>query len=69
MEGMREVRLVDDQHLHWRAGPAEQKLEWSSVITEREHEKALAWHDSDDPQCRGIFAFTSLDQGSRESRW
>lgn len=62
MEDVQEVRLVDERHLHWCAGQPDQISEWSSVITEREHEKSLSWRDREGPQQRVMISFTALEQ-------
>lgn len=60
MEGMQEVRLVDERHLHWCAGQPDRITEWGSVITEREPEKSLAWRDRDGPRQTVTLSFIAL---------
>lgn len=61
MEGVREVRIVDDRHLHWIAGQPDKMKEWTSVITEREPDKSLAWRDRDGGNRTVMLSFAPLD--------
>lgn len=61
MEGIREVRIMDDRHLHWTAGQPDEIMEWTSVITERELDKSLAWRDRDVGNRRVMITFFPLD--------
>lgn len=43
MEGVEEVRQVDDTHLHWRANIAGKQEEWNVEITEQVPDQVIAW--------------------------
>lgn len=43
MEGVEEVRQLDDTHLHWRASVAGDTKEWDAEITEQVPERVIAW--------------------------
>ena len=43
MEGIEEVRQIDDTHLHWRAKVAGHVAEWDAVITEQLPDERIAW--------------------------
>ncbi|MCC6830564.1 MAG: SRPBCC family protein [Thermoleophilia bacterium] len=43
MEGVEEVRQLDDTHLHWRASVAGDTQEWDAEITEQVPERVIAW--------------------------
>jgi HSP20 family molecular chaperone IbpA/ribosome-associated toxin RatA of RatAB toxin-antitoxin module len=61
MEGVESVRAVDEKHVHWRAMRRGQVVEWSSVITERDPERSIAWQDVDGPHQSSMLRFTSLN--------
>jgi hypothetical protein len=43
MEGVKEVRQIDDTHLHWRAEIAGRGYEWDAEITEQRPDERVAW--------------------------
>jgi uncharacterized membrane protein len=43
MEGVREVRQIDDTHLQWRAEVAGKDKEWEALITEQVPDQIIAW--------------------------
>jgi uncharacterized membrane protein len=43
MEGVKEVRQLDDTHLHWRAEIWGKEKEWDAEITEQEPDKRISW--------------------------
>ncbi len=49
MEGVREVRLVDDARLHWRAERHGKEVEWDTEITGRVPDQWIAWRDLNGP--------------------
>jgi uncharacterized membrane protein len=44
MEGVEEVKQLDDQRLYWKASIAGQKREWEAKITEQEPDSRIAWY-------------------------
>ena len=63
MEGVEAVRAADERHLHWRAVRNGEVMEWSSVITERDPERCIAWHDLDGRSRTVTLTFSSMDDG------
>jgi len=45
MEGVREVRQLDDAHLHWLAERDGREIEWESEITDQVPDRRIAWRD------------------------
>jgi uncharacterized membrane protein len=43
MAGVKEVRQLDDTHLHWRAEIWGKEKEWDAEITEQEPDKRISW--------------------------
>lgn len=43
MEGVKEVKQLDDKRLHWKAEIAGQKKEWNAEITEQTTDQRIAW--------------------------
>ncbi|MFD6157028.1 SRPBCC family protein [Nocardia sp. NPDC060256] len=60
MEGVEEVRQLDDQHTHWRihVGPATR--EFDATITEQHPDERVAWKSDSGPQHAGVITFHRL---------
>ena len=43
MEGVKEVRQLDDRNLHWRAEIAGKLLEWDALIMLQEPDHCISW--------------------------
>lgn len=43
MAGVKEVRQIDDTHVHWRAEIGGKDKEWDAEITEQEPDKRISW--------------------------
>jgi uncharacterized membrane protein len=43
MEGVKEVRQLDDTHLHWCANVGGKEKEWDAEITEQIPDQRIAW--------------------------
>jgi uncharacterized membrane protein len=61
MDGVEEVRQLDDTRLHWRAAIAGKQEEWDAVITEQIPDQQVAWHSTSGPENSGTIRFTPLD--------
>jgi uncharacterized membrane protein len=64
MEGVEEVRQIDDTHLHWRAKFAGREQEWDAEITEQHPDERVAWKSTDGAQNAGVVTFHELDPGT-----
>ena len=60
MEGVREVRRIDDTHLHWVAEMAGREAEWDAEIVEREPERRIAWRSTGGLRNDGDVAFEPI---------
>lgn len=60
MEGVKEVRQIDDTRLHWVAEIAGRELEWDATITEQEPDRRIAWRSTGGVRNDGTVSFTPL---------
>jgi uncharacterized membrane protein len=63
MEGVREVRQLDDQRLHWRAQVAGKDKEWDAEITEQTPDQRIAWRSRSGAWNAGVVTFHRLGDG------
>jgi uncharacterized membrane protein len=60
MEGVEEVRQIDETHLHWRVKAAGQQREFDAVITEQHPDERVAWESTQGPSQAGVVTFHRL---------
>ena len=60
MQGVKEVRQVDDTHLHWKADIAGVEREWEARITEQEPDMRIAWTSEGGADNGGVVTFHKL---------
>lgn len=66
MEGVKEVRQLDDRRLLWRVDVAGKDVEWEAVITEQIPDERVAWKSTSGAQNSGVVTFHRLsDNQSR----
>ena len=63
MEGVKEVRQIDDTHLHWRAEIAGKDVEWDAVVTEQIPDERVAWRNTTGAQNAGVVTFHRIADG------
>ena len=63
MEGVEQVRQVDDTHLHWKAEIAGVTREWDAEITEQTPDQRVAWRATTGTDNAGVVTFHRLDEG------
>src|SRR5688500_15963774 len=61
MEGVEEVRQLDDTRLHWVAELGGSRHEWDAVITEQHPGERVAWRDTDGKENAGVVTLHRLD--------
>jgi uncharacterized membrane protein len=61
MEGVDEVRQLDDTHLHWKASFGGKEHEWDAEITEQMPEARIAWKSTDGKTNAGVVTFHRID--------
>ncbi len=61
MDGVKEVKQIDDTHLHWKAEIAGMEKEWDSEITEQIPDSKIAWKSGGGDYNRGTVNFQAID--------
>jgi uncharacterized membrane protein len=64
MEGVVEVRQLDDTHLHWKARIGGREKEWDAEITEQRPDERIAWRSTRGANHGGVVTFHRLDDGT-----
>jgi uncharacterized membrane protein len=62
MEGVEQIRQLDDTHTHWRTKVAGREKEFEAVITEQTPDQRIAWTSEVGPEHAGVVTFHRLDQ-------
>ena len=57
MEGVEQVRQLDDQNLAWRARVGGKTVEWSARITEQLPDQRIAWTSTSGARNAGVVTF------------
>ncbi len=60
MEGVEEIRQLDDTHLHWVAEFGGSRHEWEAEITEQKPDERVAWRTTDGKAHAGVVTFLGL---------
>jgi ribosome-associated toxin RatA of RatAB toxin-antitoxin module len=60
MEGVKEVRQLDDKRLHWRAEIAGREKEWDAEITDQTPDQRIAWSSTDGAANGGAALFEPI---------
>ena len=66
MEGVVEVRQLDDKRLYWRAKIAGAEREWHAEITDQTPDRRIAWKSVTGPEHGGAVLFRPVADGSTE---
>jgi len=61
MEGVEEVRQIDDTHVHWRTKIAGVEREFDTEITEQHPDHRVAWRSTAGAENAGVVTFHRLD--------
>lgn len=64
MEGVEDVRQIDDTHLHWRARFGGKVEEWDAEIDDQEPDRRVSWHAISGAQNAGAVTFAPTDAGT-----
>ena len=61
MEGVEEIRQLDDKRLHWRANVGGKEKEWDAVITEQIPDQRIAWKNTTGAKNAGVVTFHRIN--------
>ena len=68
MEGVDEVRQLDDTLLHWAATVAGKHAEWDAKILEQQPDRRIVWESIDGKHTRGTVSFEEVGAGRSRIR-
>lgn len=60
MEGVKEVRQLDDKRLHWRAEVMGKEVEWDAEITQQIPDQRITWRSTSGAKNAGSISFQAL---------
>ncbi|MBA2793839.1 MAG: SRPBCC family protein [Thermoleophilaceae bacterium] len=60
MEGVDEIRQLDDRHVHWVVSFGGTQHEWDAEITEQSPDERVAWKNTDGKDNAGVVTFHQL---------
>ena len=66
MEGVKEVKQLDDTKLRWKAEVAGKVEEWDAVITEQQPDRKVAWRSTSGAENAGVVQFQPHGEGQTE---
>jgi uncharacterized membrane protein len=61
MEGVEEIRQIDETHVHWRTKIAGVEREFDTEITEQHPDHRVAWRSTSGTENAGVVTFHRLD--------
>jgi uncharacterized membrane protein len=64
MDGVQEVRRLDDTHLHWKVEIAGHVAEWDAEITDQRPDQRIAWRSTGGTPNDGVVTFEPLGDGA-----
>jgi uncharacterized membrane protein len=68
MNGVDEVRQLDDTLLHWAATVAGKRAEWDAKIIEQQPDRRITWVSTDGKETRGTVSFEEAGAGRSRIR-
>jgi uncharacterized membrane protein len=63
MDGVEEVRQLDDKHLHWKASIAGVKREWDAEIVDQTPDDRITWRATEGAKNDGTVSFATDEMG------
>jgi len=61
MDGVDEIRQIDDTHTHWKVSVAGVTREFDATITEQNPDERVAWTSDSGPTHAGVITFHRVD--------
>jgi uncharacterized membrane protein len=62
MDGVEEIRQLDDTHTHWKIRVAGATREFDATITEQNPDERVAWTSDSGPTHAGVITFHRIDE-------
>ncbi|GAA3547646.1 SRPBCC family protein [Amycolatopsis ultiminotia] len=62
MEGVDEIRQLDDTHTHWTVSAGGATREFDATITEQHPDERVAWKSDSGPTHAGVITFHRIDE-------
>src|SRR5262245_45731176 len=63
MKGVKQVRQLDDTHVHWRAEIFGKDIEWDAEITDQEPDRRISWRSVSGERNAGTVRFADVGNG------
>src|SRR3712207_1306989 len=63
MEGVEEIRQIDDTHLHWVTEVGGKRQEFDAEIEEQTPDQRIAWTSTSGTSHAGVVTFHKVDEG------
>lgn len=64
MEGIEEVRQLDDKRLQWRANVGGKEKQWDATISEQVPDQRIAWHNTTGSANAGVVTFHRINDNT-----
>lgn len=61
MDGIEEIKQIDDTHMHWVAEFGGSRHEWDAEVTEQKPDERVAWKNTDGLENAGVVTFHRID--------
>ncbi|MGH8177759.1 MAG: SRPBCC family protein [Steroidobacter sp.] len=68
MEGVKEIRQLDDEHVHWVAEVGGKEKEWDAEITDQTPDRRIAWRSVSGALNAGVVEFRPIGADETEVR-
>jgi uncharacterized membrane protein len=63
MEGVEEIRQIDDTHLHWVTEVGGKRQEFDAEVEEQTPDQRIAWRSTSGTSHAGVVTFHKIDEG------
>jgi len=64
MEGVEEVKQLDEKRLHWRASVGGKEKQWDATITEQTPDRRIAWRNTTGATNSGVVTFHHINDNT-----
>ena len=64
MEGIEEVKQLDEKRLHWRANVGGKEKQWDATITEQAPDQRIAWRNTTGSTNAGVVTFHHINDNT-----